>query len=594
LEITEKLRSSRLENEYVTELRGISRVADVSDGYLYRAENMSNKAYPYLSVRGRRAVVRPLTSCDGFYGGDTLIWVEGGRLFFGGSEVEGIYLSSGRKKILRLGSYVLIFPDGIYWNISDPTDYGNLSASYVSESAVNVSMVDDEGKTLNDFYIVTKLPDRAANGELCALVSGDDTPVIKRFDGHSFKTVKTYVKLEADRIGVGFQVGDTAQCTGLAKYVGDHFTVARKEANALYCEGVILSGGQAEDVSITRLMPYYDQLTVSGNRLYALRRGYDRSGCFVSRVYASAKGDPKNWSVYGGGMQADCDLRDGFTAICDYLGMPVAFTENSLAEIREKNGEMLITSVVGNGVEKGAAESCQTIGYRLYYKGRNGVYSYDGSYPKCISAGLESGLEITPEGAPGAAYNGYYYIKLSDAKGKEAIYIYNSFDKLWQREDDPGVVSFAVRGGNLYAAFDAPESENEKCGLMLFGYDDANDEAKSYCSALGYPVPEGQISWYCESGKLGLEELVGMYPVRLTVRVNVRDGGDMAVSLLYDDSETAEKAVSIPKRTAGAVTVPVDIKKCDTVRIRFSGHGSCEIMGYGLTYRNGGEIRGWR
>lgn len=508
--------------------------------------------------------------------------------------MAGVYLTAGKKEILRLGSYVLIFPDGIYWNISEPQDFGNISASFVAEEDVSVSMVDESGQTLSGFYIVSKLPDTAVSGEVCALVSGDNAPVIKRFDGHSFKTVKTYIKLMAVGISAEFQEGDTVECAGLEKYLGDHFTVARKEPNVLYCEGVTLSGGSAQNVILSRHMPYYDHLAVSGNRLYAVRRGYDRNGNFVSRIYASAIGDPRNWSRYGGGMMADCDLHDTFTAVSDYLGMPVVFTENALAEVREKNGEMLLTPVVGCGVEKGAEGSCQTIGYRLYYKGKNGIYTYDGSYPKCISIGLENGLEVTAEGAPSAAHNGFYYIKLSDIKVKEAIYIYNAFDKLWQKENDPGVVSFAVRGGNLYAYFEDPTAENEKCGIMLFGYDEADEEAKSYCTALGYPIPEGSVSWYCESGKLGTNELVGMYPVRLTVRLNVRDGGDMAVSLLYDDSEIAERSVSIPKRTVGAVTLPISIKKCDTVRIRFSGHGNCEILGYGLSYQNGGEIRGWR
>ena len=594
MEITEKLKTPRIETEYVTELRGISRVSKASDGYLYRAENMTNKAYPYLAARGRRAVIRPMASCDGFCGDDTLIWVENGKLFYGGNEVPGVYLTAGKKQILRLGSYVLIFPDGIYWNISEPQDFGNISASFTAEDGVSVSMVDENGQTVSGFYIVSKLPDTAESGELCALVSGDEAPVIKRFDGYSFKTVKTFIKLMAAGISAGFQVGDTVECAGLEKYVGDHFTVVGKEANVLYCEGVTLSSGTAQNVTLSRLMPYYDHLAVSGNRLYAVRRGYDRMGEFVSRIYASANGDPRNWSIYSGGMIAECDLHDEFTAVSDYLGMPVVFTENALAEVREKNGEMLLTSVVGCGVEKGAADSCRTIGYRLYYKGNIGVCTYDGSYPKCISVGLENGLKISTEGAPSAAHNGFYYIKLSDINEKEAIYIYNTFDKLWQKENDPGVISFAVRGGKLYAYFEDPRSENEKCGIMLFGYDETDEATNSYCSALGYPIPEDTVSWYCESGKLGVNELVGMYPVRLTVRVNVRDGGDMAVSLLYDDSEVAERAVSLPKRTVGAVTLPIAIKKCDTVRVRFSGHGDCEILGFGLSYRNGGEIRGWR
>ena len=594
MEITEYLRSPRTEKVYVGEFKGINRTASAEDGYFYRSENMSGKAYPAASVRGRRAIIRPLTSCDGFCGDDTLIWVENGKLYYGGNELSDVHLTEGRKEILRLGSYILVFPDLVYRNISDPEDSGSISHSYTAEEGMRISMTDESFQQISDFYIATELPKTAVSGEICALVSGDAAPVIKRFDGHSFKTVKTFIKLEGAGIGAGFQVGDTLECAGLERYVGDHFTVAKKEASALYCEGVVLTPGEVASVYISRVMPLYDHITVSGNRIYAVRRGYDRDGNFVSRIYASAKGDPKNWSVYGGGLVADCDLHGEFTAVADYLGSPVAFTENALAEIREKNGYLTVTSVVGDGVEKGAANSCKSVGYRLYYKGKRGVFSYDGSYPKCISLGLEDGLCVTSDGVPGAAYGGKYYVKLSSTKETTAIYIYDVFDKQWQREDDPGVVSFAVRGGGLYASFEDPSSENEKCGLLLFGYDESADEEKSYCAPLGYPVPEQRVAWYCESGKIGLDGLSGVYPVRLNLRVKVRDGGDMSVALIYDENETAEKAISIPKRTVGAITVPVAIKKCDTLRIRFSGHGSCEILGYEISYQNGGEVRGWR
>jgi len=594
LELADKIKKLSLENESVTVFNGINRAAKAEDGYFYRALNMSNSAYPALSVRGRRAIVRPVSSCDGICGDDTLIWAENGRLWYGANEVSGVYLAQGKKRLLRIGSYVLIFPDCVYWNISDPEDYGSISAYFSSESEVSVSLVDDNKSELSGFYIASKIPDTAVSGEICALVAGDDAPVIKRYDGYAFRTVDTYIKIAASGIGVGFNVGDTVECEGLTKYVGDHFTVAAKEANAIYCRGVILSNGSAQNVKIKRLMPYYDQITVSGNRVYAAYRGYDRSGRFVSKVYASDAGDPLNWSVYGGGMEADCELDGAFTGICDYLGQPIVFFECALGEIREKSGKIVITKVIGNGVQDGAFDSCRTIGYNLYYKGRNGIYSYDGSYPKCISLGLEEGIELAECGAPAGVCNGKYYIKITDNKSVNAIYVYDTFDKLWQKEDDCGVTAFASRGGRLYAMFEDPDALIEKQGIIMFGYDEASESEKRYCAALGYPIPEDKISWFCESGKIGVDDMSGMYPVRLTVRVKVKNGADMAVSLIYDDSETAERAVSIVNRTVGAVTVPIVIRKCDTVRVRFSGHGECEICGYGVSYQKGGETRGWR
>lgn len=570
--------------------QGINRLARPEDGYLLSACNVRTGDDGHIYPRYSRAQVRTITECDGFYADDTLIWVDGQKLYYGGSEISAITLTAGKKQILRLGEFLVILPDGIYYNLSGTGEYGHLSRDFYTEGAVSVSMTDTERRSLGSYYVTAELPEDAVAGDTCVLVKDGQEPVVMRYDGYSFKTLETLIKLSAAGIGAELKAGDTVECSGLEKYFGSYFTVAYCEANSVYVSGVTLSGGSVKGVRLKKEMPYYDHVTVSGNRMYAVRRGYDRNGDFVSRVYASAKGDPRNWSVYGDGLACDLDMFGEFTAICDYLGAPVAFTENALCEIREKGQGLALTRVIGHGVEKGAFQSCKTLGYSIYYKSREGVCKYDGSYPKLISKQISADLSVADCGAPSAVCNGKYYIKLSANKSKTAIFNYNPDENRWLCEDDPGVVEFAARGADLYAL-----CENETGHrVVLMDYDNACADSRAYLCEGGEATKENDFLWYFESGMIGREIYESIYPIRLAIRCDVYEEGDVGVSLAYDDSVSFSEAARISGPRKGSFVLPVSPDRCDMMRVRFEGTGMACIKGYKLSYTTGGEVRGWR
>ena len=388
----------------VSDFSGINRYSGQRG--LKDCENLCASEMPFLAVRGRRAALRALSSPQGIYADDTLAYVDGNRLYYGALEVSGLYLSSGEKQILRLGKYLIVLPDEVYCNTQDISDCGSMSAYFSSETGVSVSCVDEELSPILSYGVTTDEPDGANIGEYCAIKNDDGTYVIMQFDGNVWNEIKSYIKIAGSGIGAGFNVGDTVHCSGLGNVIGNHFTVTHKTADALFCEGAIAAAFTAMSVSIQRIFPRFDFCTVSEGRIYGVRRGRDKGGDFVSRIYASAKNDPFNYSPYCGGMYADVDISGAFTALCDRVGTPIAFSESDIVEIHSSGGWLYPHVIHCYGVESGAHKSAVCDSGIIYYKSSVGVCAYDGSYPECISGSLGRKLKCSEEGSPAICVGG--------------------------------------------------------------------------------------------------------------------------------------------------------------------------------------------
>lgn len=582
---------TKIKNETVTvtDLGGIGGKSGEKGGLRF-CENLLSDGQRSLSVRGRRAVIRELGSLDGIFADDTLVYADSGRLFYGGLQVDGIYLTGGDKRILKHGKYVIVFPDEIYYNTADPSDYGSLSVSYSFDTGVYACCVNGQLEEIS-YSVLGKVPDGAESGDYCAVRTTDGSLTMKRYDGSSWIPEQCYIKVYAPSIGKSFRVGDTVECRGLEKAVGGAFKIIAKQDNALFCEGILEARVDATgQFSATRDFPKLDFVTVSGGRIWGVRRGRDNFGSLVSRIYASSEGDPFNFSELSGGMYCDIDVCGAFTGICDYLSSPIAFTESEIIEVLVKNGRLIPTVIKGYGVETGADNSIVCEQGKLYYKSGVGVCRYDGSYPERISPEVEYALKITPTGAPAVAVSGRYYVKLSDGLSDSALYVYDIEHGKWYRENDIGVKAFAKRHENAYALFDNGEAR----GIMLMNYDEAHENERCYCCAQGYPLVEDEIKWSFQSQSLWADELSAILPIRLAVRMKKPQESSVRVGMIYDGEVRPSDVTEISRGTDGAVNVPVKSKRCDTARLFIEGQGQFKLLGYALTYRSGGESRAWK
>ena len=562
----------------VTTLRGLGKSAE--KGELSAVRNMSADAFPYLKTRGRRSVIRRMHQPQGLFSDGTLAYVDGGRLYYGGYEIEGIFLSEGEKTVLRLGEYLLVFPDGIYYNIGDGSDYGTLSVTNTADGG-RICCVDTHFTEL-DCSVVTQPPDEAAVGAHCAIKMSDGSLKIKRYNGVYWYDVDTLIKLEAEGIGNGIRVGDTVSLTG-AEAIGSCMTVAAREPSALYCVGAVASEILVlGSITVRRRIPIFDLVTVSGGRLCGVRRGRDLDGRVVCRMYLSRENDPFVFLPEGGGAELDLDLSGVFTGLCDHMGSPVAFTEGEIVETRIKGGGLIATVVRGFGVMQGAQKSIASLDGSIYYLSPVGICRYDGSYPECIHSSPD-GLKRSVGGSPAVAAKGKYYINLTDKNSLNAIYIYDIKNKRIVTEDPLHATALVKRRESVYAL----SADGE---LVLLDRDSASEP--DYLLSEDAAQDEDEVYFYAETPDIGLADFGSVSPVRVTLRVKKPSGTALRVAIRYNGCE-AEEAVELKGEIDGLAAVPIPVKRCESFRLIISGEGDVTIGGYSVEYRSEGAVL-WR
>ena len=540
-----------------------------------------------LSVREKRGRIRAFSDVGGIYADDTLAYVDCQRLYYGGMEISGITLSPGEKKILKIGRFLLVFPDKVYVDLEDQSKCGQMSLTL---SIPNLRMYPvNKNKTEIKINEVSEFPEDPVNSTYYAIKQSDGSVVIKRFLNNAWQVCTPLVKMDSSKLINMVNVGDTVSIDTLQNYIGEYAKVLSVDGGSIIVEGYINESRMFYTSTLTRYVPDFDFVTVSGNRLCGVRRGVDQSGRMVSKIYASAVGEPFNFIVGRGGCEADVDVSGAFTGVCDYLGSPLAFSESELIETRIKNGSMIYTKVKGYGVERGAHESVASANGTVYYKTKSGICVYDGSYPEKILE-LSGSPLMTDMPAPAVYLNGKYRIKITDPSGSSRIYVYDEESDSFVTEDDPGVLWFACRGQCIYAACEAGGEQS----LMMLNYESANALDREYCSDKGFPIMESDIAWRLVGERVGQDSFGAVHPIRAVLRLEKPSGARVSIGVIYNAENRAEGVVSIDKESFGAVTVPISLRKCDHFRLSVEGLGECSILGYAVQLCEGGLQNGWR
>ena len=127
---------------------GLDRRAAIPEGAFAAMRNLSAAEYPLLSVRPRRGLLRTLQSPSGMLAKDALLTVQDGALCINALPTPLTGLAPGPKQLISMGARVLIFPDKVYYNTADPTDFGSLEADWSYEGAVDYCLCDRDGVVL--------------------------------------------------------------------------------------------------------------------------------------------------------------------------------------------------------------------------------------------------------------------------------------------------------------------------------------------------------------------------------------------------------------------------------------------------------------
>lgn len=121
--------------------RGFNHNLRINDGEWYDEKNLSSSHYPLFSQREKRGVIKQLDQPTGMLAKDSLLYVDDGVLYFNDQPqiLQGIVFNDQPKQMVSMGAYAVIFPDKVYFNTQDASDYGRLEARYTSADGVTIT-----------------------------------------------------------------------------------------------------------------------------------------------------------------------------------------------------------------------------------------------------------------------------------------------------------------------------------------------------------------------------------------------------------------------------------------------------------------------
>lgn len=578
-----QLRELPTNREMVDVFRGYNHNLRISSGEFYNMKNMTSDHYPVLSPRGKRGVYAKPASPQGMVAKETLCYVDGRDFVIGQNRIE-MGLSTAAedcpKELVSMGAYVIILPDKKYINTAKPEDRGNIEATFESVGDVTFTLTRVDGTAYEAQYTQKDAPEDPDNATLW--VDTSTTPnVLKQWSESAGMWVSietTYIKIQSDGIGAQFSVGDgvviggvkdqTSQISALegaaiVQDKGDDFIVVIGILDA----AVTINS----KVAIKRTMPVMDYIIEANNRLWGCRYGLDDNGEFVNRLYACKLGDFKNWNCFAGvstdSYFANVGTDGYFTGAVTHLGAALFFKENCLHKVYGNvPSDFTVQDTACRGVQAGCSKSLAIVNEILYYKARNAVCAYDGSLPTEISYALGNDNYYS---AVAGSHGNKYYISMEDGYGKWNLFVYDTAKGLWHREDDLHATEFVSWRGEMYCV-------------------DAED--LNIITMLGSGDPDEKVvQWMVETGELGISSPDMKYISRITLRMLLEPGAEMAIYAQYDMSDEWILMGHFRGTDLRSFSVPIRPRRCDYMKLRFEAKGMGKIYSMTKTIEQGSE-----
>ncbi len=574
------VKETKTYNLMTTEFGGYNHSLKPREGEFFDTENITTDYYPIASGRKKRGIVRRLNSPSGMTARDSLIYADGADLYYNGKKVDGLVLSTEKekcpKKFVSMGAYLCIFPDNLYLNTADMTDFGSMEMSWEAEESTSVkySICKGDGAEYGKTTVADEAPKDAENGDLW-IDSSTDTHILKQYSKNMNMWVEiatVYVKIEAKGIGQRIEKGDGIRISG-CKYSGENeyikkqiealnstFTVKERGDNHIVVTGLLdETYTQNGGVNVTRKVPKMDYVTECQNRLWGCYYGLE-DGKTVNEIFCCKLGDFKNWEVYSGistdSFRASCGTDGVWTGAVTYLGYPLFFKENYVHKVYvSSGGAHQIVSMAIDGVQKGSDTSFAIVNDYLFYKSKTGINRFDGTQAVNISSDL--GNEQYCD-AVGGRLGGKYYVSMKDINEKWHLFVYDVKRGLWIREDNTMALYFA-------------DIDNE-----LYYIDGDSNELKTINGTEG--KEEDKFPWKIVFGDIGYEYFQKKYLSRFNIRMSLEEDGWAEIYTEYDSNGIWEKRGTINGTgISRTFTLPIIPRRCDHIRIKIEGSGEFKL-----------------
>lgn len=558
----------------------------------YETENLSTDNFPMLSPRPKRGTVTAYAAPSGCISKDSLIVIDGDDVIFNGKTTDlKVDPELTPKQLVSMGAYLVIFPDKVYLNTADISDYGSLEAKWSAggeENPIPVSFTICTvlGEEYRDVSTGASAPD-APEGGAYWLDTSAEVHALKQWSESSgmWVTIPTvYTRIEATGIGAAFNDYDGVTLSGIAHIaegaIAEQYAqlngtkvIYKRTDDYIVIVGLVDQQYIQEDgaITVSRDVPDMDYVCEAGNRLWGCKYGMV-GGKALNEIYCCKLGDFKNWNCFLG-ISTDSWVgsvgSDGmWTAAVNYLGYPTFFKEDRIHQVLiSSTGAHQLQETVCSGVERGSWRSPCVAGQVLYYKGRNAVYAYDGSQPVSVSDAL--GGELYRNARAGAV-RGKYYISMQSADGAWHMFAFDTSRAMWMREDGTHALMFAAQDDDL------------------FYIDEDSGELKTAYGTQG--GLEDIVEWFAESGVQGYEYSEKKYVGRYNFRIKLEKDSEVTLWIEYDSNGKWINKGTIKGERLATYTLPVIPQRCDHLRYKLTGKGDFRLFSITRILERGSDM----
>lgn len=579
--------------EMTTTFGGYNRQLSCQDGQFSDMKNMTSLYFPILSPRQKRGIVKNLNNPQGILDKEDVVWIDDGKLYVNGEEktLSGVTLTAtGTKTLAKMGAYVIIMPDKVWYNAETyECGYMEHKNTIGNGTKITFTLCEANGTAVTSHdaaYYETTTP---VDGDYM-LTSVKGKPSLKVYSATTktwITVATTYTQISAKGIGVGLEKEDGVKLTidkidGLSNIfvneeengqISTNTVIADRTDDTITIVGILGKKIEATDkqMAIERKVPDMAFITECNNRLW----GCSKDG---HELYCCKLGDVKNWNTFAGistdSWAATVGSDGKFTGAITYLGYPMFFKEDSLIKIAVSSvGGHQVKETMCRGVQKGSERSLAILNETLYYKSTMGVCAYNGSLPASISDDLG---EVRYYDAVAGTIDNRYYISMRDEKGVPTMFVFDTKNGLWCKEDNTDVLYFCKHGDDLYYIDMADKKMKSVRGTLLY---DAAEKAT-----------EGNFDWYVESGTVGYSSPDNKYVANINLRITLEFGTNVDFYLQYDSGDEWEHKFNMSGTGTRTFSVPIIPKRCDHFKYKLTGKGGCKIHSITKTMEQGSDV----
>lgn len=544
---------------------GLNRSPRTGEGEFAQMENLSSDFYPVLAPCPPREQL-DITGVTSLGAGQRLFYTQGTELVLGDRRIDLGLSPDGNKILVKMGAYVVVFPDKKYASTLENGDCGSLEARFEAANAVLTPCTLEGADRIPD-YIQSAEPLSPENGTLW-LDTAASPAVLKEWSAASnlWAAVETaYVRIEAPGIGVPFRQYDGVTLSGAEALDGAN-VIWQAGNDFAVVSGVLEGQKHMRGLVLSRTVPEMDYVIECGNRLWGCRAGTDRLGNPVNEIYASKLGDFRNWNCFMGlstdSYAVTVGTQGPFTGAITYLGNPLFFKEDCLYKIYGSYPAAFhVQSTACRGVAQGGGESLAIVGETLFYKSPMGVCAYDGSLPAEVGRNL--GFDPL-EGGVGAGFGGKYFLSLQEHTGTDALYVYDKLLGQWHRETGFGARQMVSHAGKLYGL-------DKNGGLWL----------------LRGGKSRARVKWMARTGRISGWDGKRMVLKSLELQLLLANRARMDISVRYDDRGAWERIGTLTGSDRRFL-LPIRPKPCSHLELLLEGEGDIRLLSLTRVLRQGG------